>query len=52
MVLQWAVPVVLGGVVGWATALIRRQRAENRAMRSGVRALLYNTGYTYMIMYL
>lgn len=40
--ISWLVPVVLGGVVGWATAFSRKQKEENRAMRSGVRALLYD----------
>ena len=40
--ITWLVPFVLSGVVGWAIAFSKRQREENRAMRSGMRSLLYD----------
>ena len=40
--LGWAVPFVLGGTVAWVARFHREQRRENEAIRSGVRALLYD----------
>lgn len=42
MAISWAVPVVLGGLVGWAVGFSRKHREESEAVRSGVKALLYD----------
>lgn len=42
MVISWAVPLILGGVVGWVAKFHKEQRKENQAIRAGVRALLYD----------
>ena len=42
MVISWAVPFVLGGLVAWMVDFTKKQRTENEAIRSGVRALLYD----------
>lgn len=42
LAISWAVPAVLGALVGWAVSFSKKQKEENTAMRSGVRALLYD----------
>jgi hypothetical protein len=42
LVVKWAVPFVLGAVVAWVKVSLTKQRDESRAIRGGVRALLYD----------
>lgn len=42
MAVAWLVPFALGGIVAWVGSFHRQQKKENAAIKSGVRALLYD----------
>ena len=45
LALRWAVPAVCAGLAGWAAAQLKRAKAEDRAVRLGLQALLRDRLY-------